>query len=200
MATDSYHHGALHAALVKAALREARHGGPQAVQVRSLAKSVGVSPSAVYRHFPSIDALLAEVGQAAREEMARRLIRQRDKTPHARTRAARAEARFRAMGRAYVAFAVDEPHLFDTAFGPNPVESTRPDDPSPWQVLTEGVAELVDADVVGHKAADRAATIAWAAVQGISWILVRQERAIPMDGTAAIDTVIDATMRSLATL
>lgn len=200
MATDSYHHGALHAALIKAALREARRGGPQAVQVRSLAKDVGVSPSAVYRHFPSIDALLAEVGQAAREEMGKRLIRQRDKAPHARTRAARADARFRAMGRAYVQFAVDEPHLFDTAFSPNPAEPARPDDPSPWQLLTEGVAELVEAGVIPPADADRAALIAWANVQGIAWILVRQARVMPVDRNATIDTVIDATMRSLATL
>lgn len=200
MPVDSYHHGALRPALVEAAITEARRGGPQAVQIRSLATSVGVSASAVYRHFPSIDALLADVSQAAREELAKRLVAQRDQTPHARTRAGRAAARFRAVGRGYVQFAIDEPHLFDTAFAPNPLTPSEPDDPSAWQVLTEGVAELVDAGLVPRAATDRAALIAWAAVHGIASILVRQARLLPVEAGAAIDTVLDATMRALRTL
>lgn len=142
--------------------RGGRRSGPQGVQVRALAKTVGVSPAAVYRHVPSIDALLAEVAQVVRERLAVRLTEERDRTPTRRTRKATALDRFGCIGRGYVEFALAEPHLFDTAFTPTTGCTTRPDDPSPWEVLMNGIRELVDAGVVPPDQADRAALIAWA--------------------------------------
>jgi len=200
MATDSYHHGALRNAIVAAAIDEARRSGPQGVQVRALAKRVGVSPAAVYRHFPNIEALLAEVAQAARERLAVRLTEQGDRASVRRTRKAQARERFRAIGRAYVDFALAEPHLFDTAFTPTTVTAARPDDPSAWQVLTEGVQDLVAAGVITESGADKAAVIAWSGVHGIASILVRQALNSPIDSDQAIDIVLDALMRSLESL
>lgn len=200
MAGDRYHHGALHQAILDAAIEEARRSGPQGVGVRALAKIVGVSPAAVYRHVPSIDALLAEVAQIARERLAAKLTEQRDLTPPRRTRRATAQARFGAIGRGYIDFALSEPRLFDTAFGPTTVCLERPDDPSPWQVLVDGIGELVTAGVVPADMADRAAMIAWAGVHGIASILVRQALTGPLDSDSAIDAVLDGIRRSLETL
>lgn len=200
MPGDSYHHGALREALLAAALDEARRGGPQAISVRALAKAVGVSPSAVYRHVPSIDALVAEVAQTAREELAHHLARQRDRAPHHRTRKARARERFRAIGRGYIEFALEEPHLFDTAFAPTSCATARPDDPSAWQVLADGVQELVDAGVLRDGAADAAALIAWAGVHGIAAILVRGALVGESTDESAIDVVLDGVMRAIETL
>lgn len=47
----SYHHGELRAALIEAALLALEHGGMRALSLRSLARSVGVSPMAPYHHF-----------------------------------------------------------------------------------------------------------------------------------------------------
>lgn len=138
MAGDSYHHGALHQAILEAAVEEARTNGPGGVQVRALAKTVGVSPSALYRHVPSIDALLAQVAQASRERLAVCLADGRDRCTAGKSREAKALNRFRATGRAYIEFALTEPHLFDTAFTPNSAGPARPDDPSPWDVLVGG--------------------------------------------------------------
>ena len=198
--TGTYHHGALHQAILDAAVEEARRSGPQGVQVRALAKTVGVSPAAVYRHVPSIDALLAEVAQVVRERLAVRLTEERDRTPNRRTRKATALDRFGCIGRGYVEFALAEPHLFDTAFTPTTGCTTRPDDPSPWEVLMNGIRELVDAGVVPPDQADRAALIAWAGVHGISSILVRQAAVGPIDSSEAIDTVLDGILRSIETL
>lgn len=200
MAGDNYHHGALHQAILEAAIDEASRSGPQGIQVRALAKTVGVSPAAVYRHVPSIEALVAEVAQAARERLAVQLALKRDQTPTRRTRKTRAQDRFRAIGRGYVDFALAEPHLFDTAFTPTTIYPSRPDAPSPWEVLVEGVRELVDAGAVPNSAAEDAALIAWAGVHGIASILVRQALVCPVDNDAAIDAVLDGIMRSLATL
>lgn len=195
-----YHHGALHSAVLEAAVEAARSGGPQAVGVRALSKAIGVSPSAVYRHVPSIDALLAEVAQIARERLAAHLIESRDRAPAHRNRKAAARERFEAVGRGYVEFALAEPHLFDTAFTPTTEPPARPDNPSAWEVLVEGVRELAQAGVIAAPVTDEAAVIAWSSVQGIASILVRRAFPEAVDTDAAVDTVLSATMRSLESL
>ncbi len=200
MAGDSYHHGALHQAILDAAVEEARTNGPGGVQVRALAKTVGVSPSALYRHVPSIDALLAQVAQASRERLAVRLADGRDRCTAGKSREAKALNRFRATGRAYIEFALAEPHLFDTAFTPSSASPARPDNPSPWDVLVAGVRELADAGVLPAAKADEAALIAWSGVHGVASILVRQAAVGPLGTDEAIETVLDGILRSLETL
>ena len=58
---NTYHHGDLREALVQAALREAEQRGPEAISIKALAKELGVSQPAPYRHFADRDALLAAV-------------------------------------------------------------------------------------------------------------------------------------------
>jgi AcrR family transcriptional regulator len=58
---NTYHHGDLRDALVKAALKEAEQGGPEAISIKALAKELGVSQPAPYRHFADRDALLEAV-------------------------------------------------------------------------------------------------------------------------------------------
>jgi len=58
---NTYHHGDLHDALVQAALRDAELGGPEAISMKALAKELGVSQPAPYRHFADRDALLQAV-------------------------------------------------------------------------------------------------------------------------------------------
>src|SRR5258708_39607998 len=60
-APDTYHHGDLRDALVQAALQEAERGGPEAISIKALAKKLGVSQPAPYRHFADRGALLEAV-------------------------------------------------------------------------------------------------------------------------------------------
>jgi AcrR family transcriptional regulator len=57
----SYHHGNLRAALIEAAHEIVQQQGHEAVSLRSLAESLGVSRGAPYRHFTDRESLLAEV-------------------------------------------------------------------------------------------------------------------------------------------
>ena len=57
----TYHHGDLREALVHAGFQEAELGGPEAVNISALAKKLGVSQPAPYRHFADRDALLAAI-------------------------------------------------------------------------------------------------------------------------------------------
>src|ERR1700758_1699590 len=114
-----YHHGALNSALVEASIALAREGGPDRVILREAARVAGVSHSAAYRHFADREALLAEVSRHARGELAAEM----------RRRVARANGprqRLRAVGTAYIDFALTEPGLFRTAFTSHPAPSPVP--------------------------------------------------------------------------
>jgi len=65
---NTYHHGDLRDALIKAALREAEQGGAEAISIKALAKQLGVSQPAPYRHFADREALLtAATAEAFRQ-------------------------------------------------------------------------------------------------------------------------------------
>jgi AcrR family transcriptional regulator len=56
-----YHHGDLRDALVQAALVEVEAGGPEAINISALAKKLGVSQPAPYKHFADRESLLTAV-------------------------------------------------------------------------------------------------------------------------------------------
>jgi AcrR family transcriptional regulator len=62
---NTYHHGDLRDALVQAALVEVEQSGPEAISIKALAKKLGVSQPAPYRHFADREALLEAVTAAA---------------------------------------------------------------------------------------------------------------------------------------
>ena len=103
-----------------------------------------------------------------------------------------ARARFRATGRAYIEFALDEPGLFEVAFRPCPPDLYVPDDPSPYHVLSEALDAL---DRAGLLAVARtgAEAPAWVAVHGAAVLL--GEGLLPRD---ARDEIIEATLDMVA--
>src|SRR5687768_7465252 len=58
---DQYHHGDLQHALKQAALRRIQTHGVQALTLRAVGEDLGVSRTALYRHFQDKSALLASV-------------------------------------------------------------------------------------------------------------------------------------------
>ena len=58
---NTYHHGDLRDALVQAALGEVELGGPEAISISALAKKLGVSQPAPYKHFADRETLLTAV-------------------------------------------------------------------------------------------------------------------------------------------
>lgn len=108
---QGYHHGALREALVDVAAEVASTEGREKLSLRRLARRVGVTHAAVYRHFKNKDALLSAVadkGFASLDEAMGAAL------TTARGRSAR--ERFRALGAAYVKFAIDQPTLFHLMF------------------------------------------------------------------------------------
>jgi AcrR family transcriptional regulator len=105
-----YHHGNLREALIDAALELIAAKGPAGFTIAEAARLAGVSPAAPYRHFRDADALLAEVALRGFDRLADRLTKAWD---HGRPEVVRA---FEDLGRAYLAFARDEPAFYAAMF------------------------------------------------------------------------------------
>ncbi len=94
---------------VRAALAIIDAEGVEALSLREVARRLGVSHQAPYKHFPSRDHLLAEVVRRAFDAFARHL--------DARAPGATAEADLEGMGRAYLAYARTHPLQYRLMFG-----------------------------------------------------------------------------------
>ncbi len=106
-----YHHGRLKDALVEAARSLIERHGPQGFTLSEAAKLVGVTPAAPYRHFSDRDALMGEVALRGFEQFGSRLAGAWDNgLPDP-------VAALQRMGRAYLAFAHEEPGFYFTMFG-----------------------------------------------------------------------------------
>ena len=67
---ERYHHGNLREALIEAALTMIAERGLAGFAIAELARVVGVSPAAPYRHFRDRNAVIAEVARRGFESMA----------------------------------------------------------------------------------------------------------------------------------
>lgn len=106
----SYHHGNLKEVLLEAARKLIEEHGAFGFSLTEAARLAGVSPAAPYRHFRDRDALLAEVARSGFERFAARLDAAWNNgipTPL---------SAFEALGRAYLAFARDEPASYSVMF------------------------------------------------------------------------------------
>jgi AcrR family transcriptional regulator len=106
-----YHHGNLREALIRAALDMIAERGVAGVALAELARAVGVSAAAPYRHFRDRNALLAEVARRGFEQLAAEMAAAWDE---GRPDPVGAIER---CGRAYLAFARREPATFAAMFG-----------------------------------------------------------------------------------
>jgi AcrR family transcriptional regulator len=105
-----YHHGNLREALLEAALSLIAESGPAGFTITEAARRAGVSPAAPYRHFRDADALLAEIALRGFERLAAALTTAwGDARPDPLTA-------FERMGRAYLAFARNEPAYYAAMF------------------------------------------------------------------------------------
>ncbi|ODU24704.1 TetR/AcrR family transcriptional regulator, partial [Sphingopyxis sp. SCN 67-31] len=104
-----YHHGDLRAAVTAAGMKRLTEGGDAELGLRALARDVGVSATALYRHFPDKEALL----DALADEGLRRLGALQ---AQAWLKAGGGKAGFLAIGVAYVRFAHEDPAIFRLSF------------------------------------------------------------------------------------
>jgi AcrR family transcriptional regulator len=193
---DTYHHGDLPNALADAATEMARAGGPDAVVLRAAARAAGVSAAAAYRHFADHDELLHVVRLRALNELAAAMRRSLESGEPLADPAGEALRRLRALGRAYIDFALTNPGLFRTAFcrpdkpmmesaqhlsaqhasaqhqSALPDQSERMASHGPYALLSGVLDELVGCGVLEPGRREGAEIPAWATVHGLATLLV----------------------------
>jgi len=119
-AERGYHHGNLKEALLQAALGLIAEKGAAGFTFADAARMAGVSPAAPYRHFRDRDELLSSIAQRGFEQFEVRLTAAwNDGLPDTVTA-------FENVGKAYLAFAREEPAFYSAMF-----ESGLPIDSNP---------------------------------------------------------------------
>lgn len=178
MVGRTYHHGDLRTALIEAglALLAARHADD--LSLREVARTVGVSATAVYRHFPDKSALMTAL---AHEGLGRLAAAQRA----AADAAGGGPAGFAATGRAYVRFALANPALFRLIFASPvllPADAHDEAVGSDAYSFLQANAAAAAADQPGDDAAQIVAVQAWAMVHGLAMLM--------LDGQIAADEAL----------
>ena len=184
MTATAYHHGDLRAALVEAALELARPTGAEAIVLREVTRRAGVTPRAAYRHFADRDALVRAVAQRALARLAAAI--------EERMRAAGEPdgmAMLQAVGESYIAFALDEPGLFDVAFfamddmvNSGAPESAAASGLSPFQLLESALETLVREGRLPAEDVGDAVITCWSGVHGFATLAARGPlRELPRD-------------------
>ncbi|GLF98779.1 TetR/AcrR family transcriptional regulator [Streptomyces yaizuensis] len=208
----SYHHGDLRSALLEAGLGLARQGGAEALGLRVVTRSVGVSPNAAYRHFADRQALVLAVAVEAQGLLAAAMREEMAAIAPDAGAGERALGLLRGVGTGYIRFALTEPGWFELAIltlknpgsGDDPGESVTVEDrvPPPYQLLLDALDAMVDAGVLTPERRVNAEWLCWSTVHGFADLATRgplygQEHAV-MEPLAAqvVDRVIEGLVRA----
>lgn len=112
MTSKSYHHGNLRAELLDSAIEQLREVGVEDLSLRALARAIGVSQTAPYRHFSDKSELLAAMATRGYQNLLRALRAAGD------TAGDCPSEQLIAFAHAYVDYAANNPQLFKLMFGP----------------------------------------------------------------------------------
>ena len=165
-----YHHGDLRRALVEEAVRTIQVDGIGHLTLRAAGEKLGVSRTALYRHFSDKQALLAAVGREGFRMLRLALTA-------AWQDRGRGRAGFEAMGLAYVQFAVAHPAHYRVMFG-GFVESCSKDAEfveeasGAFQVLVDSLVEQQQAGIVRQDDPRMLARFVWSVVHGIAMLVI----------------------------
>jgi AcrR family transcriptional regulator len=165
-----YHHGDLRRALVEEAVRVIQSEGVEHLTLRAVGRALGVSRTALYRHFADKQALLAAVGREGFRML--RLALQEGWHQHGRSRAG-----FEAMGTAYVRFAVEHPSHYRVMFG-GFIEAAAKDAEfaqeatGAFQSLVDALVALQASGVVRRDDPLLQAHFIWSVVHGIAMLAI----------------------------
>lgn len=168
MDKPAYHHGDLPLQAQQLALSMLKAEGDAAISLRALAKQLGVSAPALYRHFSDRNALLAELAISGFEALRNRLSAVDQQVPR--------EALIK-IGLVYVTFAQDEPHLYRLMFGGRvlPMGAHPRLDAAgkgAFQVLEDTVARARELGYLKPSPVSLMTAAAWSLVHGLSQLTI----------------------------
>jgi AcrR family transcriptional regulator len=165
---DRYHHGDLRRALLDEALRTIQQDGVNALTLRTIGLRLGVSRTALYRHFTDKRALLSSVATEGFRLLTERLL-DGWKTGGVRG--------FNAMGVAYIRFAMANPSHYRVMFGGAVDHGPRDEDliresTAAFQALVDAIIALQKEGAARKDDPLQLARFIWAAVHGVSMLII----------------------------
>jgi AcrR family transcriptional regulator len=165
-----YHHGNLRRARLDEALATIRSEGVSALTLRDIGARVGVSRTALYRHFADKGALLSAVATEGFRTLRRQLVAAWEEN-------GRGTPAFQAMGVAYIRFAIANPAHYRVMFG----SSVDPDKRQPelaaeaegaFQALVDALAALRREAIVRSDDPVLMARFVWSVVHGVAMLAI----------------------------
>jgi AcrR family transcriptional regulator len=165
-----YHHGDLARAMRQAAVQVVQASGVEALTLRDVSARLGVSRTAVYRHYASKAALLAAVAAEGFVMLRRDLA-----SAWTGGDATDSRARFAAMGAAYVRFALAHPSHYRVMFAHvaplDVAEQVDGESTDAFGVLVEAIRSQQRSGVIRPlDDTRRLALFVWAQVHGIAML------------------------------
>jgi AcrR family transcriptional regulator len=173
-----YHHGDLPRALVQEAVGTIQRGGVEALTLRAVGERLGVSRTALYRHFADKSALLEAVATEGFRTLRLRL-----------EEAWRAHGGgpmgFEAMGVSYVRFAVEQPSHYRVMFGgfvtAAAESSLAIEGAAAFQALVNALVALQQEGYLRADPPQQLAQYIWANVHGIAMLAIDGQLREPVD-------------------
>ncbi|ORE87238.1 TetR family transcriptional regulator [Oceanococcus atlanticus] len=200
---SAYHHGNLRAALLDTARSLVQAQGLDGLTLRAVAERLGVSRSAIYRHYSSKDELLGQIIMEGFEQL-------RAATAEAaQQRAKRTEScpldQLHHMGLAYIRFAVEHADLYDLMFHPSLIgrscDTVKMASLRSYEVLTDMLQRCQQAGQIKAGEPHRQAFAIWASLHGlVSLCRGRPPHAVPeatLEG--GFEMLLEQLMAGLAT-
>jgi len=170
---DHYHHGDLRATLLHAADLLIRNKGVEGFTLRECARRAGVSHAAPAHHFGDSAGLLAEFAALGFERMIARMEEYRDKAEPAPF------AQLRAVGQAYVDFAVANPAHFKLMFRRDKLDRDNARLKTAGSLAFDQLRQAL-ANALNKADIDAELILAWSTVHGFATLLL-DERLGPFD-------------------
>lgn len=158
-----YHRGDLRTALIDAALGLLAEDGADAVSLRAVARRVGVSAMAPYRHYPDKESLLAAVAAQGFDGLRAAL--------HAADAEAPAGQALVEQAVAYVGYALDNPALFRLMFGPRRT-GNHPEMAASGNAAYDVLATRIAADIPSDADQDACVLGCWSMVHGLALLFL----------------------------
>ncbi len=171
---DDYRHGDLVNACVEVGLRLIKEQGVEKLSLRAIAREIGVSIGAPYKHFDAKEALLAAIAKRGFDTFEAYLTAASPEGIHLMTR-----ERFTTMGYQYLRFAQENPEYYRLMFT-NVIPNHR-DYPELWasskrtfRLLIQAIEVLQREGTVRTGSAVELATHTWAMLNGFVFLHLEQ--------------------------
>ena len=165
---NSYHHGDLRNALIEAGVEILEEEGNSALSLRKVARKVGVSHAAPYRHFANKEILIAAIADEGYQKLEEQMKEAAAQFPDG------SNAQLIELGWAYIQFALENPNHLRVMFT-DFSKACELETGNSFDLLVQTIKAGQEAnDVVAGDAMPLALTL-WATVHGLATLLIENK-------------------------